>query len=262
MALFKVWLVSVQLLDVHRRYLVLFIAGLNVNSAAVMGQHLSSSVWGSHSQVVATATYEGSEFDSIKGSNGLNGRTSIGPAKAAGETQGYQYPGVIQEVGASNVLGSVQAYYTAMICNAVPVLCTGNSSYSSWISGGSSSTSMASSHHQNTEAMMVVATAGMQEMEYQVVFEILAGLGMSVVMVAVWLWMTALQAGSVVPSFSSSRAPSSLQSRIHQTVRTIQNKAHCWQVFLEETVDLISEQVAKVHHGRAMEKDEKGAIEG
>jgi len=226
-ALFKVWLVSVQLLDVHRRYLILFFATttLNVNSA-VMGHH--SPTWSS--LPISTSL-------NLEESIGLLGRKSYD-----GDNLGLAtttMAAIRQDTRnlTSSVLGSVRAYYMCMVCSAVPELCSFQTSpqYPTWNSGGSNEQEMVRNgrdHGQDVDVAQTAAVVGMKEMEYQVVFEILAGLGVSAFMVAVWLWMRALQQGTGTPLPNRMR----LRKRIELSVCSFKTKARCWCVLLEDKV--------------------------
>ncbi|GJJ75987.1 hypothetical protein EMPS_08345 [Entomortierella parvispora] len=227
-ALFKVWLVSVQLLDVHRRYLVLFFATttLNVNSA-VMGHQ--SPRWSSL-PFSTPVNMEESRRGSLARSSDDGDNLGLTTITMATFEQGN---GNVS----SNVLGSVRAYYKSMVCSAVPELCNLQTVLQnpSLIPGTSDKQEVFRKeygHGQDGDITQSTVAVGMKEMEYQVVFEILAGLGVSALMVAVWLLMRALQRRTGMP----------LPNRMHFRQRfnlglcSVKNEARCWRASLKDKV--------------------------
>ncbi|CAO3571456.1 unnamed protein product [Mortierella alpina] len=209
MTLFKVWLVSVQLLDVHRRFL---------DSALASSSSL---------------------FEDATGSGSLAHGSLTEVSGSIGHRQGFAMGGT--------TLNSIRTYYLRMLCSAIPSAC-GLSSFTS------ASSLPANPYHQHqsidmhtglssrgsgvthTVASTVSSGAtGMREMEYLVLFEILAGLGVSSVMGLVWLAMVLRQGadGSTSPSVRR------LSATLHRSCKTAKGQAQEWMAVLENAMDAL-----------------------
>lgn len=139
----------------------------------------------------------------------------------------------------SSVLGSIRAYYMSMVCSAVPELCSLQTllQYPTWITGGRDEHGNGRDFGHDKGVARTAVVVGMKEMEYQVVFEILAGLGVSALMVAVWLWMRALQRATGTPLKDRVR----LRQRIDLGLCSLKSKIHYW-------LELLGDKVADMVH--------------
>jgi len=100
-----------------------------------------------------------------------------------------------------------------MLCSALPAVC--ERSPLAVGMGGLGSGCKASP--SGSESAAAAGATGMQEMECLVLFEIAAGLGVSLVMIMVWLAMTLRQQGGYVPA--GVRKVGARWQRVSKTVR-------------------------------------------
>ncbi|KAI8602597.1 hypothetical protein EDD21DRAFT_69225 [Dissophora ornata] len=174
--LFHVWLVSMQLLDVHRRFLKTFAAVSNSDFGGTTGNFSQCSGPGDR-QTLAQALAQ--------------------PGHAQGNTTSM----------------TVRAYYMKMLCSALPAVCE-RSQLSARMGGVGSG---CKAFPLGSESAAAAGATGMQEMERLVLFEIAAGLGVSLVMIMVWLAMTLRQQGGDGPA--GVRKVSARWQRVSKTVR-------------------------------------------
>ncbi|KAG0054574.1 hypothetical protein BGZ90_005943 [Linnemannia elongata] len=189
--LFRIWLVSMQVLDVHRRFL-----------SGYLGAAASS-----------TGLNGGGE-----GGSGLNGTSVFGSLAAGGSGSSSGY-GASGGGGGGATFGklSPRGVSSSMI--------------------GSSKTSPSSSSSPSSTG----GVAGMKEMENLVVFEILAGVGVSGLMCLVWAAMAIRRGGLVaIPGVRRTRA------RMHRWGKTVKGlRDEWWEGLggLERKVDAVVEQM-------------------
>ena len=202
MTLFHVWLVTVQVLDVHRRGLQTFVT---------------------HSGGVANPMDD--PCTNVAGDRYGN---FYGQECGSGQGQGHA-PSTV-----------VRAFYTSMLCNAIPAVCN-MSSGSSITTNQDNKISLLSSSRSGYGQSAAIGTttsgegiAGMREMEYLVLFEMVAGFIVSGIMLLAWVTMAIRQGqGSRCMSTSARR----LYARWQRIKKTIKGHAHDWRVQLEAKVD-------------------------
>ncbi|KAF9432175.1 hypothetical protein BGZ76_011175 [Entomortierella beljakovae] len=160
-ALFNLWLVMMQLLDVHRRNLRSFTSGMM-----------------------------GDSFDALEGEPNYSIKNGSTESRLG---RNFSSGFVGQEKGKTTAT-NVRAFYRSMVCGALPAAC-GISSISLGHKSKLSSTTD-SIDYTSTMTMEAGSMSGMREMEYLVLFELGAGLFTSILMFAVWLVMNLRQGGN------------------------------------------------------------------
>ncbi|KAG9071207.1 hypothetical protein KI688_008752 [Linnemannia hyalina] len=267
--LFRVWLVSMQVLDVHRRFLSAYL-GAAASLTGLNGEGLNgTSVFGS-------LAAGGSGLSSRHGADGGGGATFgvLSLEQESSSMIGQQHSAGDEAMLLQGVIASVWGYYTGMLCT------TGPASICDLIASSSSSSSvsvlafLSTLAHAATTATTTTATVkaasmshshatystpytgssktspsssspsstgGMKEMENLVVFEILAGVGVSGLMCLVWAAMAIRRGGLVaIPGVRRTRI------RMQRWGKTVKGLRDEWWVGfggLERKVDAFVEQM-------------------
>ncbi|KAG0012291.1 hypothetical protein BGZ81_001681 [Podila clonocystis] len=225
MTLFKVWLVAMQFLDVNRRFLSSLTGGAT-DAAVVVSSGLKAIA--QQEGVVATALR--SYYRTVLCSTLPTTCQSIGRALVAvGVTQNKLLEMESgREGGEGSILdGAKGTSYPWISPSSLPTSAT-------------SSSPVTYSTSRSNSSMSGERKLGMKEMEYHMLFEIVAGLGVSGLMVLVWLAM-ALRQGT--GSISSVRR---LSVFLHYHAKVA--KGHLRQVrgVVESQVDACIEKVKRV----------------
>ncbi|KAG9324237.1 hypothetical protein KVV02_002184 [Mortierella alpina] len=221
MTLFKVWLVAVQMLDVHRRFLDSALA----SSPSLFDDGTSS------------------------GSQSAHGSIMEAPGESAGHRQGYVMGGT--------TLNLIRTYYLRMLCSAIPTACRLSFTSASSLSANPHLLYQSVDMHtgvgsrgdgavSTTPSTASSGATGMREMEYLVLFEILAGLGVSSVMCLVWLAMALNQgaAGSTSPSVRG------LSATLHRSCKTAKATTMAMDTALVNSWYEVKPSKHHLHHGR------------
>lgn len=224
MTLFKVWLVAMQFLDVNRRFLSSLTGGA-ADAAVVVSSGLKAIA--QQEGVVATAfrTY----YRTVLCSTLPTTCQSIGRALVAvGVTQSK----VFLEVGTGGeggVCGSILDSKGSSYPGTSPLP---SSPTSTWASPTCSSSRSDSTNRERR--------LGMKEMEYHMLFEIVAGLGVSGLMVLVWLVM-ALRQGT-----GSIKSVRRLSVFLHHHAKVAKGNLRQVRGVVESQVDACIEKVKRV----------------
>ncbi|KAG0364276.1 hypothetical protein BGZ54_007676 [Gamsiella multidivaricata] len=212
MVLFNIWVVAMQVLDVHRRALKM--------------------------ELFSTAGDGSSNSKTLS----ADGRISMLNGNSGADLE-HTYSGGYGHGQEGGVVATVRAYYISMLCNALPAAwdlsglfaplsITSSRMNASTINKGSPpSSSLTGSSSGSGSLSSATTVAGMREMEYLVLFEIAAGLGVSVVMCTVWLGMTIRQGGS------SSMGVWRWSARVQRIIKTVKGRALHWRAILEDKVE-------------------------
>lgn len=277
--LFRIWLVSMQVLDVHRRFLSGYL-GVAASSTGLNGSEGGGGLNGT--SVFGPLAGGGSGLSSGHGAGGGGSATfeKLSPGGVSSSMIGQQHSAREDAMLLPDVVASVWGYYTEMLCTTGPAsicnLITSPSSSSSvsvlsflstlahaaitatttaapakaasishshatysMSNTGSSKASPSSSSPSSTGGV-----AGMKEMENLVVFEILAGVGVSGLMCLVWAAMAIRRGGLVaIPGVRRTRA------RVQRWGKTVKGLRDEWWVGLEglegleRKVDALVEQM-------------------
>ncbi|KAF8980323.1 hypothetical protein BGZ46_004360 [Entomortierella lignicola] len=170
--LFNIWLVLMHLLDIHRRYLTTFTSGLNAAATVATGAAGDNlDIFSAISTIIPSSGRE-------LATSGLIGNSDSSAYLRQGQVKG------------NAALMTVQAFYTTMVCNAIPEAC------------GLSPLSLDDAKRTSLPTVMSsrgnggIGGAGMREMEYLVLFELVAGFCTSMALCIIWATMTFKQGGN------------------------------------------------------------------
>ncbi|KAF9294399.1 hypothetical protein BGZ88_003944 [Linnemannia elongata] len=278
--LFRIWLVSMQVLDVHRRFLSGYLGAAASSTGLNGGGEGGSGLNGT--SVFGSLAAGGSGSSSGHAASGGGGATfgKLSPGGVSSSMIGQRHSAGDEAMLLQDVIASVWGYYTGMLCTTGPASicdfitsCSSSSSSMSVLSflstlahaattatttttAPAKATSISHSHatystlntgssktspSSSSSPSLTGGVAGMKEMENLVVFEILAGVGVSGLMCLVWAAMAIRRGGLVaIPGVRRTRA------RMHRWGKTVKGLRDEWWVGLgglERKVDAVVEQM-------------------
>ncbi|KAI1315697.1 hypothetical protein EDD11_000471 [Mortierella claussenii] len=230
--LFNIWLISMQLLDVHRRFFKVFtLAGIAPIGMAPFKAAAASAAAAATVSVTSVSSASEALITAIYPKLITSPMTTLLDSR---EGMGMAYD-CLQSRGGGTALTTVRAYYMAMLCSVWPTTCRLAST--STVCNVMEATESFTNESPLLTTAAVSTSMGMHEMECLVLFEIAGGMGVCLAMCFAWLVMASWEDKAKVETWSRIQVGRVQTAKWQRECKTIKGYAHKWRALVETKVE-------------------------